>query len=121
MSDRLFGKQRDDQFVFSVAKRYQLDFLYRRPTCPIIVVFGAVSERLILTPERVCFLIQALFILKAIYHRRGVPELMQIVNKDFLGKCMCSFTSKTDSADQEIYEYTIITHPVQDTVVLNKK
>ena len=56
------------------------------PHVQIIVVFCAVSEWLILTPERFRFLIQALSTLEVIYHGRCIPELMQFVNKDFLGK-----------------------------------
>ena len=56
------------------------------PHVQIIVVFCAVSERLILTPERFRFLIQALSTSKVIYHGRCIPELMQFVNKDFLEK-----------------------------------
>ena len=56
------------------------------PHVQIIVEFCAVSERLILTPERFCFLIQTLFTLEVIYHGRCIPELMQFVNKDFLVK-----------------------------------
>ena len=56
------------------------------PHVHIIVVFCAVNERLILTPERFRFLIQALSTLEVIYHGRCILELMQFVNKDFLGK-----------------------------------
>ena len=56
------------------------------PHVQIIVVFCAVSERLILTPERFRFLIQFLSTSEVIYYGRCIPELMQFVNKDFLGK-----------------------------------
>ena len=56
------------------------------PHIQMIVVFCEVSERLILTPERFRFLIQALSTLEVIYHGRCIPEPMQFVNKDFLGK-----------------------------------
>ena len=56
------------------------------PHVQIIVVFSAVSERLILTPERFRFLILALSTLEVIYHGRCIPQLMQFVNKDFLEK-----------------------------------
>ena len=65
---------------------YQLGFIYRRLTCPNYCSVCAISERLILTPERFRFLIQALSTLEVIYHGRCIPELMQFVNKDFLGK-----------------------------------
>ena len=63
-----------------------LAFYIGDPQVPFIVVFCAVSERLILTPERFRFLIQALSTLEVIYHGCCIPELMQRVNKDFLGK-----------------------------------
>ena len=100
------------------------------PHVQIIVVFCAVSERLILTPERFRFLIQALFTLEVIYHGRCIPVLMQFVNKDFFGKNQCVVllqrrTARIEKSTKLVsYEslglcYTVITQPVQDTVVLN--
>ena len=117
---------------FAVAIPYQLGFIYRRPTCPIIVMFCAVSEWLILIPERFRFLIQALSTLEVINHGRCVPELMQLVNKDFFRKVWVQFCFKDRTALIEkstklvSHEslrlcYLVITQPVQDMVVLNIK
>ena len=100
------------------------------PHVQIIVVFCAVSERLILTPEQFCFLIQALSTLEVIYHGRCIPELMQFINKDFLGKNHCVVllqrrTARIEKSTKLVSHeslrlcYTLITQPVQDTVVLN--
>ena len=97
---------------------YQLGFIYRRPTCP--------NYR-----ERFRFLIQALSTLEVIYHGRCIPELMRFVNKRFFGKNQCVIllqrrTARIEKSTKLVSHeslglcYTVITQPVQDTVVLNK-
>ena len=65
---------------------YQFGFIYRRPTCPNYCSILCSQRAADFNPERFRFLIQALSTLKVIYHGRCIPELMQFVNKDFLGK-----------------------------------
>ena len=95
----------------------------------IIVLFCAVSERLILTQERFRFLIQALSTLEVIYHGRCIPELMQLVNKDFFGKNQCVVllqrrTARIEKSTKLVSHESLrcvirLTQPIQDTVVLN--
>ena len=64
-----------------------------------------------------------------IYHGRCIPELMQFVNKDFWeNQCVVLLqrrtariekTTKLVSHESLRLCYTVITQPVQDTVVLN--
>ena len=110
------------------------------PHVQIIVVFYAVSERLILTPERFRCLIQAFkFILEVIYHGRCIPELMQLVLVFGKNQCVVLLQRRTARIEKSTklvsHEslrlfYTFITQPEslrlcytfitqQDTVVLN--
>ena len=77
---------------------YQLGFIYRRPTYPNYCSILCSQRAADFNPRAISLT------LEVIYHGRCIPELMQFVNKDFFGKSVCSFASKTDGADREIYE-----------------
>ena len=78
------------------------------PHVEMIVVFCAVSERLILTPERFCFFNPSL-----IHSGSDLPRALfsgadAVCQKRFFGKNQCVvLLQRSDGADREIYEVSI--------------